>query len=158
MAAELERKRLEAVAEAARRAKLSVEERLADDARNARKHIVEKILNLACPRCAQVFDNFTGCYSLSCSRCPCKFCAYCLADCGGDAHSHVTTCTHRVDGDSTYHGAGGAAAGSSFERAQRARRQRMVKEHLSTLSGSVRAITVRICTKDFADLKLDIRD
>ena len=34
---------------------------------------------------------FNGCFALTCSRqgCGCGFCAYCLQDCGGDAHAHV---------------------------------------------------------------------
>ena len=51
-----------------------------------------EMLEDACPRCKQVFDQFDGCCALDCSRCPCSFCAWCLQDCGADAHSHVREC------------------------------------------------------------------
>ncbi|EEH55031.1 uncharacterized protein MICPUCDRAFT_68871 [Micromonas pusilla CCMP1545] len=77
---ELERQRAGNAAEAS--------ERL----RGAREHVVEKILTLSCPRCTQAFVDFEGCFALNCSRCRAAFCAYCLADCGKDAHAHVGSC------------------------------------------------------------------
>ena len=55
-----------------------------------RKHIEEEIMTLRCPRCHQAFVDYNACAALTCSRstCRCGFCAYCLADCGSDAHSH----------------------------------------------------------------------
>lgn len=53
--------------------------------------IVNNILNLSCPRCKAVFLDFDGCFALTC-KCGAGFCAYCLADCGGDAHAHVRGC------------------------------------------------------------------
>jgi len=60
----------------------------------ARRHIQDRILTLACPRCSQAFDSFDGCFALTCSKqgCGCAFCAYCLADCGSNAHAHVAHC------------------------------------------------------------------
>jgi hypothetical protein len=60
----------------------------------ARKHIVDKILTLSCFRCGQAFVDFDGCCALTCSRqgCGCGFCAFCLKDCGSDAHAHVAKC------------------------------------------------------------------
>ena len=55
----------------------------------ARTHVVDNILSLSCPRCRQVFMDFSGCFSLKCSRCGCGFCAWCLKDCGRDAHDHL---------------------------------------------------------------------
>ena len=56
-----------------------------------KEHIVDKILNLACPRCGQAFVDFNGCMALTCSRagCGCGFCALCQEDCGNDAHAHL---------------------------------------------------------------------
>ena len=52
----------------------------------ARKHIEEEILQMKCPRCRQAFYDFEGCFAISCSACPCKFCGWCFNDCGnGDA-------------------------------------------------------------------------
>lgn len=55
-----------------------------------RNRVVEEILTLHCPRCAQAFFDFEGCFALKCSKCPCNFCGWCLADCGTDSHAHVT--------------------------------------------------------------------
>ena len=56
--------------------------------------IIEQIVNISCPRCGAVFDNFDGCCALVCSvrRCRAAFCAWCFADCGEDAHDHVRGC------------------------------------------------------------------
>lgn len=54
------------------------------------------LLNDACPRCKQAFVDFNGCCALYCSRCPCGFCAWCLEDCGTDAHAHVANCRHNL--------------------------------------------------------------
>ena len=61
----------------------------------ARKHIEEEILQPKCPRqrCRRGFFDFEGCFAISCSSCPCKFCGWCLQDCGDhDAHAHCRQC------------------------------------------------------------------
>ena len=55
----------------------------------AKEHVIEKVLTLSCPRCEQAFVDFDGCFALRCARCQAGFCAYCLADCGRDAHAHI---------------------------------------------------------------------
>jgi hypothetical protein len=35
------------------------------------RHILEKIITLACPRCGQAFIDFNGCMALTCSRVGC---------------------------------------------------------------------------------------
>jgi hypothetical protein len=67
----------------------------------ARSHIADNILTLRCPRCGQAFDSFDGCFALTCLRqgCACGFCAWCLADCGKDAHTHVRSCPSNKRGD-----------------------------------------------------------
>ncbi|KAG8462182.1 hypothetical protein KFE25_011632 [Diacronema lutheri] len=77
--------------------KLAEAAQLASDAgevKQATDIIVETILTLRCPRCRQAFVDFSGCFALTCSRqgCGCGFCAWCLADCGADAHKHVSAC------------------------------------------------------------------
>ena len=59
-------------------------------------HVIDNILTLKCPRCKKAFVDFSGCFALKCyqneqdkNQCSCQFCAYCLKDCGSDAHSHV---------------------------------------------------------------------
>jgi serine/threonine protein kinase len=62
----------------------------------ARKHIEEEIIQPKCPRqsCRRAFHDFEGCFAISCSSCTCKFCGWCLQDCGDrDAHPHVRQCT-----------------------------------------------------------------
>jgi serine/threonine protein kinase len=58
--------------------------------------ITEDILNLCCPSCKAVFIDFEGCFALTCKRCSCGFCAWCLQDCGRDAHNHVARCPKRL--------------------------------------------------------------
>ena len=72
-------------------------ERMDADSREVLRHvhrITEEILNLKCPRCGWPFVDFEGCFALACAQCPCHFCAWCLADCGGlaEAHRHVRQC------------------------------------------------------------------
>ena len=56
-------------------------------------HVEEEILQMKCPCCKTAFYDFEGCFAISCSSCPCKFCGWCLHDCaGGDAHPHVRGC------------------------------------------------------------------
>lgn len=59
---------------------------------NRYRNIILESFNLKCPRCHLVFVDFEGCFALSCFRCGCGFCAWCLKDCGSDAHRHVTRC------------------------------------------------------------------
>ena len=69
---EVERRRIE---------QLAVEELRV---RETVRHIQERILTLKCPRagCEAAFVDFNGCFALTCHRCHCGFCAYCLQDCG----------------------------------------------------------------------------
>eukprot|EP00041_Stephanoeca_diplocostata_P031446 m.979467 g.979467 ORF g.979467 m.979467 type:complete len:431 (-) comp23961_c0_seq53:2783-4075(-) len=66
--------------------------------------IVEKILTLRCPRCSTAFVDFDGCLALTCCKntCRCGFCAWCLVDCGDDAHAHVPRCPERPPGDNLF--------------------------------------------------------
>jgi len=119
-----------------------------ESARRARQHIVERILTLACPRCGQAFLDFNGCFALTCSRCQAGFCAYCLADCGTDAHAHVASCPHGRGG---YHGSFGV-----FEAAQRERRARMVKDYVETLPKDEAERALRECERELADLGIKL--
>mmetsp|Transcript_19122 Transcript_19122/g.27192 ORF Transcript_19122/g.27192 Transcript_19122/m.27192 type:complete len:576 (-) Transcript_19122:1518-3245(-) len=49
------------------------------------------LLNMKCPLCKMVFDDYEGCNALKCgnANCSAAFCAICLQDCGRDAHEHV---------------------------------------------------------------------
>jgi hypothetical protein len=71
--------------------------------RRHRKSIIEEILELRCPRCKLVFYDFNDCFALTCDGCGCGFCAYCLKDCGQDAHRHVAQCDmNRAPGRDVY--------------------------------------------------------
>ena len=48
---------------------------------HAKAREVCELLTDACPRCKQAFLDFNGCCALTCSRCPCGFCAWCLQVC-----------------------------------------------------------------------------
>jgi len=111
----------------------------------AKRHIVERILTLHCPKCDQAFVDFNGCWALTCARqgCGCAFCALCLKDCDNDAHAHVAGC------------AGDVFAGSiqEFHQRQKQRQRRMVEEYLSTpallpLKESIK----KACARELADL------
>ena len=88
----------------------------------SRKHIVDKILTLSCPRCGQAFIDFDGCCALTCSRqgCKCAFCAFCLEDCGDDAHTHVKQC-----------GGNFFMSLEEVERKQRSHKRRKILSYLS---------------------------
>lgn len=142
---ELERKfeqKLEA--EIKRRDALTKENRWLED---ARRHVIDRILTLACPRCGQAFLDFEGCFALTCSRCQCGFCAYCLADCGNDAHDHVRRCAENQTKD--FFG-----SIESFEDAQRKRRRQMLTEYLRPVSAERRAKLLRSLQKELNDLGL----
>jgi len=63
---------------------------ISEQARKLFNELSER-LNLKCPRCKAVFNDYEGCNALSCGVPSCKaaFCAICLVDCGHDAHAHV---------------------------------------------------------------------
>ena len=77
---------------------------------------------------------------------------WCLADCGNDAHPHVRGCEHslargRDDGYRGNH--------EEFERAQKHRRERMLRAYLETLDAAVRDQAVVDIACELRDLALD---
>jgi serine/threonine protein kinase len=114
----------------------------------ARRHIEEEILQMRCPRagCWRAFLDFDGCFAVSCSACPCKFCGWCLQDCGDvDAHPHCSSCPRVPPGmDALFPGAG------AFEQAHRERCREGVAAYLlgldeETRQGVCRALQPRLC-------------
>ena len=90
-----------------------------------KRTIEEQILNLRCPRCGAVFVDFAGCFALTCGKCRAGFCAWCLHDCGDDAHRHVVNCAqNRAEGRNVYGNV------QLFEQAHRERRRRLVDEYV----------------------------
>jgi len=106
----------------------------------ARKHIEEEILQLKCPRrnCRQAFYDFEGCFALSCSMCPCKFCGWCLHDCGDqDAHPHVRQCGKVPPGVDAQFPQMPDVRGA-FQKICRQRNKELVDAYLQTLDVDVR--------------------
>ena len=121
---------------------------LGDDVNEARTHIAENILTLKCPRCFQAFIDFAGCFALTCSRadCGCGFCAYCLADCGGDAHAHVKQCNLNPTQPKSYYG-----SAADFEQCHLVRRERMVRDYLMGMDEDRRKRVAQRCRQEFED-------
>jgi len=112
------------------------------------QHIREELLTLKCPRCGQAFLDFDGCFALTCSGCGCGFCAWCLKDCGTDAHQHVAECPE--GNNRGYHG-----RKEDFDTAQLNRRKRLVRKYLGDISdGGTRGKVVEQCRKDLEDLQM----
>jgi ankyrin repeat protein/serine/threonine protein kinase len=89
-----------------------------------RRHIEEQILNLRCPRCEAVFHEFDNCFALTCGKCRAGFCAWCLHDCGDDAHQHVANCVYNRARPSVF----GSLA--QFDACHVERRERLVAEYV----------------------------
>lgn len=98
-----------------------------------RQYIVNRILTLACPRCSQAFVDFTGCFALTCAsqRCGATFCAYCLLDCGSDAHAHVESCAYNKGRGDLY------GRFEEFVEHQKQRKARKVEAYLTDLSATM---------------------
>ena len=117
--------------ELARLARLSEFERQVEA---ARLHVEENLLTLKCPRpaCGQAFVDFSNCFALQCHRCGCGFCAWCLADCGADAHAHVANCPQNRHPQRAVY-----ADLSLFDMCQKERRERGIRRFLCTLNEDV---------------------
>ena len=76
-------------------------------AESLRMQIVEDVLNLRCPHCKTVFEDFSGCFNLTCSRsyCGAQFCAHCLIDYGVASYTlrHLPGCPILNGGSGTLH-------------------------------------------------------
>lgn len=147
---------------------LATEAGSAEKLRSAKEHIVERILTLACPRCTQAFVDFEGCFALNCGRCRAAFCAYCLADCGRDAHAHVGTCAEGKDslkqsGGSANRRIGGHPATvygtkAMFDVAQKRRRCKHLALFLERHDETTRARLLREIEPELRDLGITPAD
>jgi phage FluMu protein Com len=83
-------------------------------------------LNMKCPRCRQVFDDYDGCNALTCGNSDCRaaICAICLKDCGSDAHGHVQAS----------HGGDNMFNRKAFEDARKKRDATTVESFMSNLN------------------------
>jgi hypothetical protein len=114
----------------------------------ARKHIIDKILTLACPRCGVAFDFFDGCYSVKCGSCPCHFCGWCLADCGNDAHAHAAQCYNKSPGANLFGtlGLNEQQHREEFDEAHRRRQKPLIRTYLNReVEADLKAQVVAAC-------------
>ena len=124
-----------------------------------KRHVVEKILNLVCPRCARAWVDFNGCCALKCSawvrgdpNSCCQFCAYCLKDCGQDAHPHVRAKACPGNSDGLF-----LKPVKKIHGIHRDRRTRMLTEYLDARIGmdSQRNELVLSLQRELNDLNID---
>uniref|UniRef100_A0A0G4HPY8 non-specific serine/threonine protein kinase n=1 Tax=Chromera velia CCMP2878 TaxID=1169474 RepID=A0A0G4HPY8_9ALVE len=120
-----ERVRSDLEAEFQRRLRVALVE---EGAQKKVREIIDDVLTLKCPGCHQAFIDYDGCAALACSRCPCKFCGYCLRDCGNDAHPHVRHCPSDTSRSGLF------PSRPNWERAQRERQRRTVQQIVNSLS------------------------
>ncbi len=101
----------------------------------ARRYIEEEILQMRCPRpaCRKAFYDFDGCFAISCSSCPCKFCGWCLKDCGDDAHPHCRACPKVPNGVDALFPKMPDARGA-FDYSHKMRCKNKITKYLKTLS------------------------
>ena len=114
-----------------------------------RKQIIEEILTLACPRCKQAFLDFEGCFALTCHACSCGFCGWCLANCGEDAHDHVSQCAAKQPDADEFYG-----TRDEFEGAQRSRQNALIHAYLQQHDASLRRDILEACKKELEANKL----
>ena len=122
----------------------------------ARKHrlfIIDNIFTLHCPRCSLAIFDFSGCFALNCANeaCNAGICAWCLKDCGADAHAHVLNCR---DGNKQYFG-----KFADFLLCQNAKRARKTLDYMQ---GSVLKrrwnLVWKFLEKDLQDLGMSVVD
>ena len=128
-----------------RQAELSAVERAA---KAVHDHVVENLLTLKCPRCKVAFVDFDGCFALTCSNCPCGFCAWCLKDCGTDAHACAAECGLK------YNGHGYFGTKQQFEEHHRARNSKLVQAYLDKQPADVRQAATQLLHRQLHDLGL----
>lgn len=136
----------------AEQARLAAMDKQQREVHDARKHITDELLTLRCPRCRAAFLDFSGCFALTCGRCQprCGFCAFCLEDCGEDAHRHVANCPlNAIPGKGVF------GSQQDFEQGQLKRRKDLVIEHLRTIDDQqVRDQVIDQCRTDLEDLQM----
>jgi len=115
-----------------------------------RLFIAENILTLCCPRCKVPFIDFEGCFAISCHACNCQFCAWCLKDCGLDAHSHVKICPNSLAPGGFY------GQLSQFNTVHVTQRKKAVISYLEKLPYEERIATQAVIINDLKDLGIVI--
>ncbi len=121
------------------------------EAHQLRMKIIDDILTLKCPRvtCRRAFHDFAGCFAVTCS-CRAGFCAWCLADCGADAHAHVPRCPENPRQGDMF----GSAV--EFTAHHQQRRKRAIEALLVSKSVEVRRRVLTIMHVDLTELGIRI--
>ena len=118
-----------------------------------RHKVIDDVLTLRCPRCKNAFLDFDGCAALSCATpaCGCGFCAFCLEDCGNDAHEHCLQCQ--------YGNGGYFITTEAFDRSNKARRTRQLQEYLRRIEDEqVRSSVLVEVANELRDLNMNAED
>jgi hypothetical protein len=102
--------------------------------------------------CRRAFHEFDSCFALCCGACPCKFCGWCLADCGDqNAHPHVARCSEKPPNADTYF-----SSRRDFEDSHTKRCKRKVTEYLASLETETRAAVRGALAKQLRELDMMI--
>jgi len=115
-----------------------------------RRIVRDDLLCLRCPRCKSAFvvDEFNRCLAMTCANCNAAFCAWCLQDCGRDAHAHVNRCERNPMRPRTVF-----SNAAQFEKAHRERFAIVVGDYLRTLrNDEIRAAVREAIRRDLDDL------
>jgi hypothetical protein len=117
----------------------------------ARKHIIDKILFLSCPRCGVFVSDWVGCYAVKCGSCPCHFCGWCLACFGNsqDAHNHAAQCYNKPPGADLWGtpGLNPQQKRQEFEEAHRRRQRPLLRTYLNQeVEADLKAAVVAACS------------
>jgi hypothetical protein len=151
----IEQQAMQLAAEQAR-AQQAAKEAL-DAATRARQHIIDSILTLQCPRCSKAFEDFDGCFALTCrdtagNGCNTHFCGFCFEISAlADAHTHVTVCPYNTNARKGLFG-----RLEVFVEAQRVRRQRLTHQYLDSLDAAVRGRALAAVEHELRDIGIDV--
>ena len=96
-----------------------------------------------------MFYDFDGCFAITCPRNDCRagICAWCLVDCGPDAHAHVANCPH---------GTGIYGTLEAFEGHHRRRKQKKIRELFSNETLEVQKHLRHLVDKDIRDVGITL--
>jgi hypothetical protein len=120
------------------------------------KLIRDTVLNDVCPRCKVAFLYESGCLALSCPKCKCGFCAFCMTDQGDDAHTHCAGCQHNFINREIFAPKGFAGGEVAFfAEVQRRRKTRWLHAYFANLAPDMRTQVCKAMAAELADLKFD---
>jgi hypothetical protein len=118
-----------------------------------RRDIIDNILTLRCPKCKYAFVDFDGCFALTCANRQCQigFCAWCLEDCGGDAHQHVANCKQNKNNGSVH------GRLDQFQTHHQERKGRAIDQKLNSCDEYVASLVYSIIQDDLKGTGVQIK-